>query len=607
MKRRKVFRVVAAYGGVAFVVLEVASIVFPAIPLPAWTLSLVVWLTILGLPIAAVLAWAFEMTPEGVRRTEDAAPEDIDSIMSAPARTRWPPGLLALGGIVLLGIGFYGGRRSSIESLRDARLPPSEPAAEPGLASPVVVEDRRPAIAVLPFADMSPEQDQGYFSDGISEEILQVLSKVRDLRVAARSSAFSYKGQDTDPRQIGEKLGVPYLLDGSVRKDGDQIRISVELVNASDGFRLWSETYDRRLQNVFEIQREIAEAIAGELRVPLGLTREALVTPTPNMDAYDLYLAGRAAMRRRGPGVGEAIGLFESVIALDSMWAPAWAALAESHAMHPLYTGLGGESTDSTVWAQSLSAAEAAAGRALALDPRNASARVALGGVHRDRREWEEGERELLRALEIDPDNHEARTQYAELLWGMGRLDESLREAGRALALDRAPVRLDIEGFTLYMNGRWEEAEAVLDEGIAMDQAGDVHFLRTVLGNLFLFDGRYREALDRFSFYLPDTAGFRMQGEALEAHDPSLLPADEGQVFPQVWMLLGEPERALDALEDMVFAMPFRVQYHIWDPLLAPIWDTPRFQDVILPRMRLEGAQARFSGTVAAHPGEEGR
>jgi serine/threonine-protein kinase len=344
-----------------------------------------------------------------------------------------------------------------------------------------LAEDPRPAIAVLPFADMSPEGDQEYFSDGISEEILTVLSKIRDLRVAARSSAFIYKGRGLDLRQVGEELGVPYLLDGSVRKDGDQVRISAELVSASNGFRLWSQTYDRRLENIFAIQTEIAEAITEALRVPLGLSQEALVSPTLDMDAYDLYLSGRAAMRRRGPGIGEAVRLFEASVARDSMWAPAWAGLAEASAINPLYTGLGGESTDSVVWANSFATAEAAARRALELDPRNASARVALGGVHRDRWEWEEGEREFLRALELDPDNAEAHTQYSELLWGMGRLDESLRETGRALAIDRAPIRLDAEGFVLYMNGRVGEAEAMLEEGLAMDTAGDVHYLRTVL------------------------------------------------------------------------------------------------------------------------------
>jgi TolB-like protein/Flp pilus assembly protein TadD len=457
--------------------------------------------------------------------------------------------------------------------------------------------DPRPAIAVLPFDDMSPEGDQEYFSDGISGEILAVLAKIRGLRVAARSSAFTYKGRDSDLRRVGEELGVPYLLDGSVRKDGNQVRISVQLVSAADGFVLWSQTYERRLENVFAIQSEIAATVADSLRVPLGLSQEELVSSTLDMAAHDLYLSGRAALRRRGPGVGEAVRLFQSAVARDSMWAPAWAALAEAHAINPLYTGLGGESTDSAFWSRSLASAEAAARRALQLDPRNASARVALGGVHRDRWEWEDGEREFLRALDLDPDSEEAHLQYAELLWGMGRLDESLRETGRALALDRAPIFLDAHGFVLHMNGRLEEAEAMLEEGLAIDTAGDVHFLRTVLATLLLFEGRYREAIDRFASYLTDSTGYRLLGEALETGDATLIPESAGRGHSQVLVLLGEPDRALDVLEGIVFAMPFRVSYEIWDPILAPIWDTERFQEVILPRVRLEGAEPRYAGT----------
>jgi tetratricopeptide (TPR) repeat protein len=215
--------------------------------------------------------------------------------------------------------------------------------------------------------------------------------------------------------------------------------------------------------------------------------------------------------------------------------------------------------------------------------------------------QWEAGERELLRALELDPDNEEAHTQYAELLWGMGRLDESLREGRRALALDRAPIRLDVVGFLLYMNGRREEGEAMLEERLAIDTAGDVHFLRTVLANLMLFDGRYREAIDRFASYLTDSAGFRLIGEALEAGDATLIPENAGRGHAQALVLLGEPDRALDVLEETVFAMPFRVNFEIWAPILEPIWDTPRFQNVILARVRLEGVRPRFAA------GPEGR
>lgn len=319
LKRRKVFRVVTVYGAVSFVVLEAADVVFPAIPLPDWGIILVFWMLVLGFPLAVVLAWAFEMTPDGVRRTESATPGEIEAIVGAPARTRWPPGLLALGGLVLMAAAFYGGRRSASAPGDAAAEPPS---SESGLAYVDPEEDPRPAIAVLPFADMSPEGDQEYFSDGISEEILTMLSRIRDLRVAARSSAFTYRGGGVDLREVGEELGVPYLLAGSVRKDGDELRISAELVSAQDGLRIWAETYDRRLQNVFAIQREIAQAITEALRVPLGLSREALVVPTADVEAHDLYLSARAAMRQRGAGVAEAIRLFEASVARDSAWGP---------------------------------------------------------------------------------------------------------------------------------------------------------------------------------------------------------------------------------------------------------------------------------------------
>ena len=293
LKRRRVFRVMAVYGAVSFVVLEVSDVVFPAIPLPAWTISLVFWMVLLGFPFAVVLAWAFELTPEGVRRTESATPDEIQSIVAEPAARRWSPGLMALAGMALLAAGFYGGRTTATPSGDDPALPNG---------GAVATGDTRPAIAVLPFADMSPSRDQAYFSDGISEEILTVLSRIRDLKVAARSSSFTYQGEGVDLRTVGDELGVPYLLAGSIRKDGDQLRITAELVSASDGLRLWSQTYDRRLESVFAIQTEIAEAITQALRIPLGLSPEALAPRTLDMEAHDLYLSARAAMRGRGSG-----------------------------------------------------------------------------------------------------------------------------------------------------------------------------------------------------------------------------------------------------------------------------------------------------------------
>jgi TolB-like protein/Flp pilus assembly protein TadD len=606
--RRSLWQVLGIYLVGCWVVFEVVQTATEGLGLPEWFPAFAALLLLIGLPV--VLATAF--VQEGVGPGPDApaggsAPDTrtpaptsgAESVFTWRNATMGGVAALALGTVVGLAAGFYGGRSVSAPGAANVTDASTSTSASASTADPTYVdpaEDPRPAIAVLPFADMSPEGDQKYFSDGISEEILTVLSKIRDLRVAARSSAFAYGGRDLDLRQVGEELGVPYLLGGSVRKDGDQIRVSAELVNVADGFRMWTETYDRKLEGIFAIQSEIAESIAESLRVPLGLSSGALVSATADMDAHDLYLSGRAALRRRGPGVAEAVGLFEAAVARDSMWAPAWAGLAESRAIHPLYTGLGRESTDSAFWAQNLAAGVVAARRALELDPRNASAHIALGSIHRDRWEWEASERELLLALELDPDNEEAHIQYGELLWGMGRLDESLRETGRALALDRTPLTLDVHGFVMFMNGRTEEAEALLEEGIAIDTAGDMHFLRTVLANLMLFDGRYQEALDRFAFYLPDTTAFRLHGLALETGDPSVL-AVEGypRGLAQTWAVLGQDDRALDILEAMVFALPFRVQYDIWDPAFASLWDSPRFREVILPRVGLEGVVPSFA------------
>ena len=178
---------------------------------------------------------------------------------------------------------------------------------------------------------MSPEGDQEYFSDGMTEEILNTLAKIQELRVAARTSAFAFKGTTSRPAQRRATARRRYLVEGSVRKAGDQLRITAQLIDASNGSHLWSDTYDRTLDDVFAIQTEIAEAIAEQLRVPLGLEGDEPRHPTADLEAYDLYLAGRAQMRQRGDGLREAIRLFEAAIARDSGWAPAWAALAEAH------------------------------------------------------------------------------------------------------------------------------------------------------------------------------------------------------------------------------------------------------------------------------------
>ncbi len=368
LKRRKVFRVMAVYGTVAFILLQLADISFEPLGLPESAMTFLIVLALFGFPIAVILAWAFEVTPEGVRKTEDAAPGEITGIIEAPASTRWPAGVLAVIGVAALvwGAWFVGKRAGESESA-DPSLANTSTAVsgeqQPSgvqLAYAELSRDARPSIAVLPFADMSQQRDQEYFSDGITEEILNVLARIPELRVAARTTAFAYKGQDPDLREVGDNLGVRYVLEGSVRKAGDDLRITAQLIDTQDNFHVWSESYDRTLDNVFEIQSEIAEAIAEALKVPLGVEQGSdLVFPTADMAAYDLYLEGQAKVKDRGAeNIADATTLFEAAIARDSGWAPAWAGLAMARTLEPYYqAGWDGPSEDAEVWDRALSAA----------------------------------------------------------------------------------------------------------------------------------------------------------------------------------------------------------------------------------------------------------
>jgi len=592
LKRRHVFRVTAIYGFVSFGVLQAADLMLPRLGLPDWTVTFMVALVVLAFPVVLIIAWAFEVTPDGVKRTDEAPPGEIERMLAEPAARRWPAGLLALVGVAALVAGAWWTGRQSAPGAVD---PATGDAAR--LALEASDADARPSLAVFPFADMSPEGDQAYFSDGITEELLNVLAKVRELKVAARTSAFAFKGGDLTAQQLGDTLQVAYLVEGSVRKAGERLRITAQLIDTRDGSHLWSEQYDRTLDDVFAIQTEIAEAIAGELRVPLGLDDpDDLVTPTADLEAYDLYLAGRARMRERGDGVAEAIRLYEAAIARDSNWAPAWAGLAESRATLPWY--LPGPYADRP-WAENLDAAERAAERALALDPANATAWVALGNVHRERWDWQESEEAYERALALDPDNVEAHQQYAEYLAYVGRLDEALAAAHRALRLDRVPIRLNIVGWTAMLNLRYDEALAAYDEADRIDPEDRLGFLGFNRFRTYVHAGRWGEAREQVG---------RMQGvmsadlrAALHAWPAGQLPSPEfvslvsegdgGSLGAMLWMALGEKERALEAFESYR-GREFGERTRIWSPLLEPLLDEPLLQD-ILRKSNLEGRRPR--------------
>jgi TolB-like protein len=575
----------AVYGIVGFVLLQIVDLAVPALLLPEWTYRLVALILLLGFPVAIVLAWAFEVTPEGVQKTQVASPGEIDAIVSAPASQRLPSGLLALVGVAALVLGaWWVGTQTAAES--DSTTTGSGP-ADVRLALPDLADDPRPSIAVLPFVNMSADEEQEYFSDGMTEEILNVLAKIKDLKVAARTSTFALRDRELTAMQWGDTLRVAYLVEGSVRKAGDQVRITAQLIDTTDGSHLWTDAYTRPLADIFQVQAEIAEAIADALKVPLGLDEgESLTTPAADLQAYDLYLAGRQQMRARGEGVAEAVKLFEAAIARDSSWAPAWAGLAESRALVPYYAE---EVRDSALWANSLTAAERAAERALELDPKNASALAVLGNVYRDGRQWEEAETAYEQALTLDPDNVDAHQEFAEYLYYVGRSGEAHISAHRALALDRAPIRLLVAAWTARLNGFHGEALDFLAEGIRNDPDERIPNLR--ISQLRTYAemrdwAALREGLLERLGDVNDTLAQRL----VETWPPDSTPAPRTtdlvtDSFPLVgatmWLTLGERERALEILEHYFSDLAGPWFGLLFFPSFDPLREDPRFEALL--------------------------
>jgi TolB-like protein/Tfp pilus assembly protein PilF len=410
LKRRNVYKVAVAYIVAGWALSQGIAQVFPVFDVPNWAIRAIVLLIILGFPIAIVFAWFFEITPEGIKRTEVA-----DAARQHSRGKAWIY-VVVIGAIVSIGL-FLLGRYSA--ATYDAASARAEAAAIPAKS-----------IAVLPFENLSDDKSTAYFSDGITEEILNALAQIPNLKVAARRSAFQFKGNDLDLHKIGQVLGVAHILEGSLQKAGDQVRINVQLVDVKNGLQAWSEKYDRKLDNVFAVEDEIAKAIATKLRVQLtGGAGQPLVTDsTNNPQAHELYLRGLTLLAARGPGLREASDLFQQAVKLDQSYAQAWGALAITELILPSY---GLDSFDAV-----LPRAESAAQRALSLDSNTASAYVAVGLANVFRCRWPEADQAFRRALVLAPGDAEAVNQYAQFLSSIGQLEAGLREIERAQQLD---------------------------------------------------------------------------------------------------------------------------------------------------------------------------
>lgn len=404
LKRRNVVRVGTAYAVMAWLLTEVSDTLFPNLGLPQWTVTLVIALLLIGLPLALFLAWAYELTPEGIKKSAEVHPrESITHFMGRRLD-------FVIIGVLALALGWFVWDKFGASVQR-------------GAASQL-----EPSIAVLPFTDMSPAGDQAYFADGLSEEILNLLAGIRELKVTGRTSSFSFKGKDVPIPEIGRALGVAHVLEGSVRKAGDRLRITAQLIKADDGFHLWSDSYDRQLEDVFAIQDEIAGAIARSLEVTL--TGQAV---TGDLAAYDLYLQARTLIHRRTvSGLKQARQLIDQALRLDPDYAPALAASAELWLLLADSPDSYGEVPPD----QAYPAARAQLQRALALNPELADAHAAMGLLFQILGDYGGAHAHLARALEINPSLTNANHWQALALSRAGRAREAVTAGQRLAELD---------------------------------------------------------------------------------------------------------------------------------------------------------------------------
>jgi TolB-like protein/Tfp pilus assembly protein PilF len=447
LKRRNVYKVAVAYAVVGWLLIQVATQVFPFLEISNWAIRLVIFVTALGFPVALIIAWAFELTPEGVKRTEDA-----DAARQHSRGSVWIAVVL-IAAALSLGLFFLGRYTAGTSTYRSS---------EPATAS-----NPQKSIAVLPLVNTSGDPANEYFSDGLSEELIAVLAKIPGLKIIGRSSSFFFKGKSNDSRTIGEKLGVANLLEGSVRKEGDRVRIVAELINAADGRAVWSETYDRELKDVFAVQSEIAVAVTEQLKIKLlGAPAKSDAAPSnDNLAAYNALQQGTFYFAlSTEEGTRKATEFFGEAVRLDPRYALAYANL--SFAWRQLAaTWLGGAEAN-----EAYAKARNAAQTVLSLAPNLAAAHGALGFVLlTPDLDFAAAEAEFRTAEKLAPADAGPKNNLGVVFAAQGRLKEAENMMRQTLALD--PL-----GVTRYLNlariliagGRYDEAEAVLRKAIEL-------------------------------------------------------------------------------------------------------------------------------------------
>lgn len=543
LRRRRVFRVVVLYAIAGWIVIEVASTVLPGLNLPDWTITLVIVLVALGFIVALMLAWAFDIGPRGIERSEPAA--------TAVSKSNSPEAAIA----------------PAAPEPADQQGAAAEPTAQKGFRTDTIEEDAdtRRTIAVLPFLNMSGDPENEYFSDGIAEEILNLLVKLPQLRVASRTSSFVFKGEQVDMKAVGKKLGVGNVLEGSVRRAGDRVRITAQLIEVATDSHLWSETYDRELKDVFAIQDDIARSIVAALEVTLTpRDRRALQSvATQDTKAYDYYLRGRRYFyeftRRQ---FHNAIRMFKKAIEQDPNFALAYAGIADAYSL--LYQ-----------WAdaseENIRRANEASIKAVTLDPDSAQANAARGTALAISGKHDEAERAFENAILLNPAQFDSYYFYGRDCLAQGKFEKAARLFSEASRLN--PDDYQTPGFLAMaysqLGRKTEQAEA---------------------------NRRFLENIEKFVDLHPDDGralafgayAIAEMGQVDRAREWAARALEAGKDEPAIiyniaclHCLLGEHEEAIDYIER---AVEHGYGHRRWlenDADLTALRDHPRFRSLL--------------------------
>jgi TolB-like protein len=567
LKRRNVYKVAVAYAVVGWLVIQVATQVFPFLEIPNWIVRVVIALVAIGFPIVLVIAWAFEATPEGIKRTAIADAEGEQS------RGRFWIYLIIVGALLSVSLFLLGRYTAGNAILRN---------------NAATTAAAQKSIAVLPLLNESGDPADEYFSDGLSEELIAALGQIKNLKVIGRSSSFRFKDRKEEPKTIGEKLGVSALLEGTVRKQGDRVRIVAELIKAADGTELWSRIFDRELKDIFAVQAEIAQAVAASLELTLLGDKDttAVSAATQNAEAHNAYLQGHFYFARRNvEDYRKAISFFDEAIRIDPDYALAYAERAEA------WTFIGDLNPEhkKEAWA----AAKRDAEKAVAVGPNLAEAHAALGWV-RFFSEWKfaEGLAELKRARELAPANPTANDLLARVLIYVNQIAEAEKLARQAIELD--PLAYLARGNLariLLAEGKLEEADAEARKSAELQPAGAGNHRWQVVVAVLRGDGEEalreaqlepNEGYHRFELALAYYArGDRAAADAaladMVANDRNLLAYQIAEVY--AWR--GETDKAFEWLQIAYDNHDTGILSLLIDPLMRGLRSDPRYKIMV--------------------------